>query len=365
MSEELKREKKRRNTDHLLMVLYVLLKYTNESHKLQKKQIINKVNEHFDLDTPISRNACNNALEQIRALIIKGDTPLGIFNYGTRNCSDRLTNMYMEHLIKDHELRFIMDMISSCEYIPLKERQNLLERLCCLSSEHIYSDYKSYVRKKADTSAVMRTEFDSKMKIIHKAIHDGVQITFNRISRMPDKKFSYETDNGKKKEYTANPYRTIFNDGFYYLVCGISKGEKNPEYISNYRIDRMDNVSLTKRRVFPETDIPGVPKNSDTLKYISTHRMMWSGKLQKFRFRSVDWGITEIVDFFGDDFRLIKQNKDEGTIIVEVETTENNMKVFARRFVDFIDIIYPTELRKQMKKELYERYNKYCEEVKY
>ncbi len=39
------------------------------------------------------------------------------------------------------------------------------------------------------------------------------------------------------------------------------------------------------------------------------------------------------------------------------------MLVFARRFFDFIDIINPPELMERMKNELYERYQKYCEEV--
>lgn len=347
-----KDKRKDRSADPILKVLYSLLKDTDEKHPLKKHELMGKLG--------ISRNACNNAVNELMDFINQYDTPLGKLYYGTENNPDSLTNFYIEPLIKEHELRFIMDMISSCEYIPLKERQDLLDRLCSLSSARFHENYKSYARRKTDTSEVKKTEFDENMKTIHTAIARGYQITFNRIERQSDKKFTYEMKDGKIKEYTANPYRTIFNDGFYYLICGISKDGKKPGYISNYRIDRMDNVKITNKLVCPETDISGVPKNADTKKYISTHRMMWSGEVKKFRFRSLY--ITEVIDFFGDDCRILPGNPD-GPFIVDVETTEYNMLVFARRFFDFIDIINPPEIRERMKKELYERYQKYCEEV--
>ena len=361
-SENIKEQSERneRSSDRLLKVLYTLLKHSDENNKLKKKDIMNLVQKDFDLDNPVSRNAVNNAIEDIEALMLKEDNPFGELRYGSEANPDRLTGIYIAHLIKDHELRFIIDMVSSCEYIPLNERKDIVERLCCLSSEHIYSDYKSYIRRKTETTDVKKTEFSEKMKIIHTAVARGYQITFNRVERQSDKKFTYEMKDGKIKQYTAHPYRTIFNDGFYYLICGISKDGNKPGYISNYRIDRMDNVELTRKPVYPETDIPGVPKNADTKKYISTHRMMWSGEVKKFRFRSLY--ITEVIDFFGDDCRVLPGNPG-GPFTVEVETTEYNMLVFARRFFDFIEIIDPPETREKMKKELFERYQKYCEEI--
>ena len=96
-------KRKDRSADPIMRVLYSLLKDTDENHPLKKHELM----ENLD----ISRNACNNAVNELIDFIDKHDTPLGKLYYGTENNPDSLTNFYIEPLIKEHELRFIMDMI--------------------------------------------------------------------------------------------------------------------------------------------------------------------------------------------------------------------------------------------------------------
>ena len=111
---------------------------------------------------------------------------------------------------------------------------------------------------------------------------------------------------------------------------------------------------------FPETSIANAPKNIDTKKYISTHRMMWGGKTETFIFRCPEWAITEIVDFFGDNYSIKPHDQKESFIEVSVESTFDNMLIWARRFFDFVEVISPKSLRQRLKDDITKAYEKYC-----
>jgi len=278
------------------------------------------------------------------------------------------TNIRIEHIFSDHELRYLIDMVSSCEYIKIEKRKDLIQKLLTLSSKNLASEFRPYILN-SPKKKLMFTEFDRNLKEIHDAIIQKKQIRFYRVERQTDGSLLYEKDeSGYDKVYVVNPYRTVFNDGFYYLICSRESGDNCiPDKISNYRIDRMSEVVIIDDKgIFPETSIPGTPKNVDTKKYINTHRMMWSGTYETITFRCPEWAITEIVDFFGNDYKISprEQNaeKDEKMITVKVESTENNMLIWARRFFDFVEIISPASLRQRVKEDLAQAYEKYSKD---
>ena len=130
----------------------------------------------------------------------------------------------------------------------------------------------------------------------------------------------------------------------------------------------MSEVAIIEgKNVFPETSIIGTPKNIDTKKYISSHRMMWSGTTETIRFRCPEWAITEIVDFFGDDYQICSYEKNNETgekmMIVKVESTQDNMLIWARRFFDFIEIISPASLRQRLKDDITKACEKYSKDI--
>ena len=367
MSEE---SRKDYVTDSKLMVLYVLLKYSDEDHFLTKDEIMAKVNEEYSCRCETSKSTLGRSLEAVKAFLEEKSDLFGEFKNGTDKNERRMVNVRIEHLFRNYEVRYLIDMVSSCEYITLKERQKLIEKLLSLASECILSDYRPYLYKKTPAAKPMRTDFFGNLKEIHQAIAHKSQIQFYRVTRETDGTLLYDCDeDGNDLIYTVNPYRTVFSDGFYYLICSkVPADGSEPTKISNYRIDRMSEVQvLENKRIFPETSIAGVPKNTDTKKYISTHRMMWSGTPEKVRFRCPRWAITEIVDYFGDAYTILSAgtaNSDsEPMLTVEVESTWNNMLIWARRFFDFIEILSPDSLRQKIKEDLTKAYEKYSKDV--
>lgn len=357
-------------TDAKLMVLYVLLKYSDEDHPLKKDEILAKVNAEYLYRGSIPKSTLDRNLTAVRAFLEEKGDLFGEFQCGTKTNKDRMVNVRIAHLFSNYELRYLIDMVSSCDYIKIKERQQLIKKLLSLSSVCLLSEYRPYLYKNPVKAKIMQTDFFKNLKAIHQALKECHQIQFYRVQRDPDGAPMYETDeNGNDRLYTVNPYRTVFSDGFCYLVCSrVPEDGSKPARISNYRIDRMSDIQiLSDKGIFPETSIAGAPKNIDTKKYISTHRMMWSGTPEKVRFRCPQWAMNEVVDYFGDTYKICSAEQaadgSEPMLTVEVENTWNNMLIWARRFFDFVEILSPDSLRQKLKDDITKAYEKYSKDV--
>ena len=61
--------------------------------------------------------------------------------------------------------------------------------------------------------------------------------------------------------------------------------------------------------------------------------------------------MNEIVDYFGDTYKICSTDEaaDDSApmLTVEVESTWNNMLIWARRFFDFVEILSPDSLRQK------------------
>lgn len=357
-------------TDSKLMVLYILLKHSDENHMLEKNKVLKLTAAEFGERGEINTKTLDRSLDAIKNFLDLKTDLFGKYKCGTKNDKSRKKNIRIEHIFSDYELRYLIDMVSSCEYIKIEERQKLIKKLLTLASEHFLSDLRPYLLNSPVKSKVMRADFINNLRVIHKAIAEKRQISFFRVTRELNGTLMYVKDeNGDDISYIVNPYRTVFNDGFYYLVCSRKHGDNSaPDRISNYRIDRMSEIEIIgNTSIFPETSIAGAPKNTDTKKYISTHRMMWGGTPEIIRFRCPEWAITEIVDYFGENYRICSHEKSdksgEATMIVTVESTWNNMLIWARRFFDFVEIISPESLRQRLRDDISKAYEKYNKDI--
>lgn len=349
------------HTDSKLMLLYVLLKFSDENHPLSKDEILDKINQEYSYRGDITKSTLDRSLAAVKEFLEDNHTLFGKFKNGTANNSDRMVNIRIEHLFRNYEVRFLADMVSSCEYISIDERQKLIQKLLSLSSENILSEFRPYLYKNPAKQKFMKSAFIENLEMIHNAIANNKQIRFYRVQRNLKGALLYQKDkDGNDIEFVVNPYRTIFTDGFYYLICSRVPDDKSePKKISNYRIDRMDNVEIiSNSNIFLETSISSAPKNVDTRKYISTHRMMWGGIPEKIRFRCPEWAITEIIDYFGDEYTICSVETN-AEMIVEVESSADNMLIWARRFFDFVEILSPDSLRQRMKEDIAKAYEKY------
>jgi predicted DNA-binding transcriptional regulator YafY len=77
--------------------------------------------------------------------------------------------------------------------------------------------------------------------------------------------------------------------------------------------------------------------------------------------------MNEVVDYFGDTYKICSTDEaaDDSApmLTVEVESTWNNMLIWARRFFDFVEILSPDSLRQKLKDDITKAYETYCKDV--
>ena len=119
-------------TDAELMILYVLMKYSDEDHPLTKDEILAKVNAEYLYRKSIAQSTFDRNLTAVRLFLEEKSDVFGEFHCGTKSNKNRLVNIRIAHLLSNYELRYLIDMVSSCDYIKIKERQQLIEKLLSL-----------------------------------------------------------------------------------------------------------------------------------------------------------------------------------------------------------------------------------------
>lgn len=141
------------------MILYVLMKYSDEDHPLTKDEILAKVNAEYLYRGSIAQSTFDRNLTAVRLFLEEKSDVFGEFHCGTKTNKNRLVNIRIAHLLSNYELRYLIDMVSSCDYIKIKERQQLIEKLLSLSSVCLVSEYRPYLYKNPVKSKIMQTDF--------------------------------------------------------------------------------------------------------------------------------------------------------------------------------------------------------------
>lgn len=348
-------------------VLYVLMKYSDEDHPLSQAEIKKKVDKKFEED--MNEKTIPDALKAIDKTCNNNLEMFGEYCHGDK--SDKsgkkekwYINNYIKHVFEDHELRLLIDMVSAADYMDLQERKNLLKKIYSLSSDYFKKDYTSHIFNYVPAGNIKRAEILCNVKSIHNGIRHKHKIRFNYLKRSVKGILELRTDdNGKTKEYEVSPYRTIFNDGFYYLICWRDDRER----LDHFRIDRMIFVDETEDKAVPEGSVIDNHDGSGLSRYISNHRMMWSGKAERVTFRCPKWAINEVADYFGDDFSVLRteQVESEGEtvemLVIKVYSSPESMKYWAYRFMDFVEVTSPKSLRDELREMLKKRYTVYCD----
>lgn len=391
-------EKKHYTKDSFIKILYILITQTDEDNPLSQEEIqrilLNKYEDKVEIKT-VSEN-----LKKIDKLfrmfnIMAGDDKVslfGEFHHGPRNAKDDTPKKttkdqtkkdyskwykdnYIKHLFKEHELRLLIDMVSSADYMKFQEREYLLNKLYALASDKFIDKYESYVYQNVSGNkegGIERIRILGNLKVIHNAIKKHKLIEFNYLTRKKDKKLEMLKDaNGDEVKHIVSPYRTVFNDGFYYLIGN----EYGHDDLSHFRIDRIlmlygydeFGVEDNTLKYVSELKLTGNLDNGNLKKYVSTHRTMWSGKPERITFKCPHWALNEVADYFGDNYEVLesevvtKDDKEMEMVRIKVESSINSMRIWAYRFMDFVEIQTPKSLREEIRNKLKERYEAYCD----
>ncbi len=322
------------NKKLLIAYIYkILMEYSDEDHPLKQQDIIGLLRSHYGMECERKAIAANlQSLEE-----------LGISIHRLPN-----QGVYLgQRSFEPSEVTFLVDAVFSCKAISSHHAQALSEKL--FQNLSIYQRKKyNYIHKANQIARSDNRQMFYVIDLLGEAITQKKKIFFNYIA--------YDAKGQVKRPTTVNPYFLVSNNGKYYLVC------YNPrhESLSNYRIDRIADVSVTQEPSLPLAQVPGVSKNFDIAEYANEniHMFGMGAVVSELRIKD-NTAISYIYDWFGKNATILER---DGQCIARVKVDEQALIYWVLQYSDFVELLSPATTRKKvlrMVKDMVDMYDKH------
>ncbi|MGN1422754.1 MAG: helix-turn-helix transcriptional regulator [Oscillospiraceae bacterium] len=310
-----------KKTEQRLKILYlydILRKYTDEEHSLTMPEIIAKLDE---LGISAGRKAIYDDIEALKS-------------YGADIISGRGRSSGYYLASRDFELpelKLLADAVSSSSFITEKKSRELLQKIEALASVYEARQISRQVFN-ADRVKTLNERIYISVDRIHRAIALKKQISFRY----------FEYDISKRKKYrdgvrVCSPYAMTWDNGRYYLVAFY---EKRPDSLTNFRVDRMDDVEIT--------DIAAKPLSPDfsLSDYLGSTFSMFSGETRDVRLRFHNSLVNAAIDRFGKQIRISRDDDEHFSFRVSVKP-EAPFFGWLFQFGKNAEIVAPEDIRRK------------------
>ena len=335
----------------IMNILEILRVHSDEYHPLSQADIVKKLESEYDMKTDrktVKRNIEN--LLDSGFNIEYSVTPRKIKNAETGAVEDSNihSDYYYLHDFTESELRLLIDSLLFSTHLPYNQCKALVEKLEKLSSKYFRSRVKHI-----HTMPNLRPHNDQifyNVDILDEAISTKRQVSFNYGEYGTDKKMhKRKNKKGEEKEFIINPYQMAAKDGNYYLICN-REGYPN---LSNYRIDRITDMSILDTKVTPFEKLEATGNNKLSLSdYMKSHIYMFTGKQTKATLQVDKGRISDVIDRFGMDVKFSEET--EETVCAHVKADTLSIMQFAKNYSPYVKITSPPELVDMIKKEIEE-----------
>ena len=291
-----------------LKVLEILREESDKRHPLTLQKIASRLAEEFDSTGNSTRGNRHTARAYVEALQ-ENDYPIVRTSRG----------YYIEPDFEDGELRMLIDSVLFSN-LPHSTAKKLIDKLKKLGNKR----FKPKVRHVYNLSALRRSDNEQIMNSID-VISDAVTL-HKKISFVYN---NYDTDfklHPRRTElYKVSPFQMVAANSRYCLIAN-TDGHDN---ISYYRIDRMTDVEI-----LDEPALELLSQNSPIRDFVGgfnlpKHIMM-----------------NCLVDWFGKDFNILKNQDDR--ILIEVTVNEHAIKYWIMQFGEFVEVVTPVTLREEI-----------------
>lgn len=263
--------------------------------------IINCLFTYSNKDAPITLQKIKSILNQEYGLVLSDkmirkelgylQSPESIHSIGiAKNKQNHREKVYyLENTsFQVHELRYLMDAVSSARFISQPETAQLIYKLRGLTDE-LTSKRLANELIHSEGKIVM-DQFAENVQTLHEAIRSKRCVKFQYGRYNVQKDFIFSRDKGF---YEVIPLGVVWNQEYYYLIAH----ERGKETIIQYRIDRMRSVSKTDDSWTP---IPGF----ELKKYVSQLFHMYSGEKSGIAIEFENHLVNVIIDRFGIDAKI-------------------------------------------------------------
>lgn len=328
----------------IMNILDILKKYTDENHRLSQKEIVEILDNEYDMKTD-RKSVKRNLMNLIEfGYDIEYSESLRVYKnkQGKEIESLILSDFYLNRDFSDGELRLLIDSLLFSKHIPYSQRKELVEKLEGLSNIYFRSRIK-HISTFSDNSMDNKQLFYT-IDVLDEAISKQKQVSFYYYEYGTDKKLHYrKRPDGSIREYIINPYQMAAKEGKYYLICNYDKYND----ISNYRIDRIAEIKLLDTPAKPFEKLDGAEKQRLNLgKYMGEHIYMFSSKTVTVKFRITKPMISDVIDMFGNDVKFTEETGSFVTVTANVN--EMAMLQFAKSFAPDVVVLEPETLKNKL-----------------
>ena len=332
----------------ILNILDILKRYTDAEHTLSQKDILVKLEKEYGMKA--ERKAVRRNIQNLIDLgyeIEYSETSRMMPNPKTGKVEENIvtSDYYLVRDFEDAELRLLIDSLLFSPNIPYKQCKDLVEKLKGLSNEY----FKASVKHICTMPQVrpQNKELFLTIEVIDEAISKNRKIQFTYIDYTGEKKQTKKTrPDGSIREYVVSPYQMAAKEGKYYLICNYDKYND----LSNYRIDRIKDVTILDERAKPFSKLDGMTnKRFDLAEYMKEHIYMYSSGNTRVRFRIVKAMIIDVIDIFGLDVQFMKETDTHIDVVAKVN--ERAMFQFAKNYSPDVLVLEPKSLVKKLKED--------------
>ena len=278
----------------LIVLARLLLRETDEEHRLSGKELIDKLEKY---DISCERKTIYDDIETL--------SELGL-DIVTEKVGHSNRYYVASRLFQDEELLVLADAVASSRFLSNKKSGELIKKLQSLTSVHKAGRLRRsiYVGGRAKT---FNEAIYYSISAIQQAIFSDRNITFKYFEYDLDKKKRYRHQG---QIYTVSPYYLIWESDCYYLVCFCHKHGD----LCRYRVDRMGQVEISgeKRRKL------SMDEQELARELLGTYSM-YGGVKETITLEMKNSLINVIVDRFGDAARPKRIDKDSFSVKLDVQ----------------------------------------------
>ena len=304
-----------------MLILQILREYTDENHSLTQQEIIKLLEQNYGMEC--DRRSVKSNIESLKEL-----------GY---DISMEHGNRLISREFDDAELRILIDSVLFSRSISTRQAKGLIDKIRKISSRHFNAKV-SHVSNLPELHRTINKQAMYSLDVINDAISEKKKISFIYNDVGTDFKLHPRRD----REYIINPYQIVANNGRFYLICNTDKHDN----ISHYRIDRMTDVRMLTEKIKPMKQVPEVAHGLNLPKHMAEHIYMFSGEGVDVVMLAEKHLMSQLVDWFGTDFRIVEDKND--MLKIRVKVNPEAMKYWALQYGPYVEVLTPVELRDEI-----------------
>ncbi len=255
---------------------------------------------------------------------------------------------YARQYFSDLELRILINAVFAGKQIEESIAKGLIYKLTGLSPVTL-RNYRKSVRYIPDMNHSENIKLERFVDLLNDAIIRGLKVEITPGKRCLSSEIVAEKKDGAVRSYIADPYGIILNMQNYYLICHFKREDEIEPHIEMRRIDRIFSLKILEgRKVFPVTSIRGYERGLDFGLFSRQHVYMFSGAVDHITLKVKKGGIKEVIDWHGDDYRVLEGNDESDYSIIRIKNNLNAVKYWAIQYADYVEVLKPLSLRRDV-----------------